>query len=32
MVDSAASGYAYVLRKILSLYGLRLENGDYTFQ
>lgn len=32
MVDSATSGYAYVLRKILGLYGLRLENGDYTFQ
>lgn len=32
MVDAATSGYAYVLRKILSLYGLNLENGDYTFQ
>lgn len=32
MVDSATSGYAYALRKVLSLYGLRLENGDYTFQ
>lgn len=32
MVDNAVSGYAYVLRKVLSLYGLRLENGDYTFQ
>ncbi|KAK5119640.1 hypothetical protein LTR85_007469 [Meristemomyces frigidus] len=32
MVDNAASGYAYVLRKVLSLYGLRLENGDYSFQ
>ena len=32
IVDSPVSGYAYILRKILSLYGLRLENGDYTFQ
>jgi len=32
MVDSATSGYAYALRKILSLYGLKLENGDYSFQ
>ena len=32
IVDSPISGYAYVLRKVLSLYGLRLENGDYTFQ
>ena len=32
MVDSATSGYPFVLRKILSLYGLNLENGDYTFQ
>lgn len=32
MVDSATSGYAYVLRKVLGLYGLKLENGDYTFQ
>lgn len=32
MVDSATSGYAYALRKVLSLYGLRLESGDYTFQ
>ena len=32
IVDSPVSGYAYVLRKVLSLYGLRLENGDYTFQ
>ncbi|KAF4550122.1 Hypothetical protein D9617_18g033130 [Elsinoe fawcettii] len=31
MVDSATSGYAYLLRKILSLYGLRLENNDYSF-
>lgn len=32
MVDSPVSGYAYILRKVLSLYGLRLENGDYDFQ
>jgi len=32
MVDSATSGYAYVLRKVLGLYGLKLEDGDYTFQ
>lgn len=32
MVDSATSGYAYVLRKLLGLYGLDLERGDYTFQ
>ncbi|PNS17025.1 hypothetical protein CAC42_4989 [Sphaceloma murrayae] len=31
MVDSATSGYAFLLGKVLSLYGLRLENGDYTF-
>ncbi|PSK40064.1 hypothetical protein B9Z65_8004 [Elsinoe australis] len=31
IVDSATSGYAFLLRKILSLYGLRLEAGDYTF-
>lgn len=30
MVDNAVSGYAYLLRKILSLYGLVL-NTDYTF-
>lgn len=32
MVDSALSGYAYVLRKVLGLYGLDLERGDYSFQ
>ncbi|KAK3623779.1 hypothetical protein LTR56_021432 [Elasticomyces elasticus] len=32
MVDSPVSGYAYILRKVLSLYGLYLENSDYTFQ
>ncbi|CAG8962270.1 hypothetical protein HYFRA_00005325 [Hymenoscyphus fraxineus] len=32
IVDSPTSGYAYILRKTLSLYGLRLENGDYFFQ
>lgn len=31
-VDSPTSGYAYALRRVLSLYGLRLENGDYTFE
>lgn len=31
MVDNATSGYAYLLRKILSLYGLVLGT-DYTFQ
>ena len=32
MVDSPVSGYAYILREVLSLYGLYLENNDYTFQ
>ncbi|KAK6415769.1 hypothetical protein LTR95_017543, partial [Oleoguttula sp. CCFEE 5521] len=32
MVDSPVSGYAFILRKVLSSYGLYLENGDYTFQ
>lgn len=31
MVDNATSGYAYLLRKILSLFGLVLGT-DYTFQ
>ena len=31
MVDNATSGYAYLLRKILGLYGLVLGT-DYTFQ
>ena len=31
MVDSPVSGYAYLLRKILSLYGLNVRT-DYTFQ
>ena len=31
MVDNPTSGYAYILRKILSLYGLVL-GLDYTFQ
>lgn len=31
MVDSATSGYAYALRKLLSLYGLELYS-DYYFQ
>lgn len=31
MVDSPTSGYAYVLRKILEIYGLKLENGDFSF-
>ena len=29
-VDNATSGYAYILRKILGLYGLQLAT-DYTF-
>ncbi|KAK9774908.1 hypothetical protein SCAR479_08463 [Seiridium cardinale] len=32
IVDSPVSGYAYILRKVLSLYGFRLENDDYYFQ
>lgn len=32
MVDSPVSGYAYILRKVLSLYGLQLQDGDYDFQ
>ena len=32
IVDSPVSGYAYILRKILSANGLNLENGDYIFQ
>lgn len=32
IVDSPVSGYAYILRKVLSLYGLSLDNGDYYFQ
>jgi len=32
MVDAANSGYAYALQKVLSLYGLRLANGDFSFQ
>jgi len=31
IVDSAASGYSFLLRKILGLYGLQLGT-DYTFQ
>ncbi|KAI0154626.1 periplasmic binding protein-like II [Xylariaceae sp. FL1272] len=31
IVDSPASGYAYLLRKILSSFGLLLGNGDYSF-
>ena len=31
MVDSGTSGYAYLLRKVLSLYGLTLGT-DYAFQ
>ncbi|PQE07750.1 pe_pgrs family protein [Rutstroemia sp. NJR-2017a BVV2] len=31
IVDSAVSGYAYLLQKILSQYGLWLANGDYSF-
>ena len=32
MVDSPVSGYAFILRKVLALHGLLLENGDYSFQ
>lgn len=32
IVDSPVSGYAYILRKVLSTFGLELQNGDYTFQ
>ena len=32
MVDSPVSGYAYIIRKVLSLFGLYLEDGDYSFQ
>lgn len=31
IVDSATSGYSYILQKILALYGLHLANGDYNF-
>jgi ABC-type nitrate/sulfonate/bicarbonate transport system substrate-binding protein len=31
IVDSPTSGYVYLLRTILSTYGLELENGDYWF-
>ncbi|KAF2222835.1 hypothetical protein BDZ85DRAFT_262542 [Elsinoe ampelina] len=31
LVDSPVSGFAYLVRKILSLYGLRIESGDYNF-
>ena len=32
IVDSPVSGFAYVLQKALSLFGLRLSNNDYAFQ
>lgn len=32
IVDSPVSGYAYILHKVLSAFGLELQNGDYTFQ
>lgn len=32
IVDSPVSGYAYILRRVLSAFGLELQNGDYTFQ
>ena len=32
IVDSPFSGFAYVLQKLLSLFGLRLSNNDYAFQ
>ncbi|KAM0168230.1 hypothetical protein ACHAPF_011204 [Botrytis cinerea] len=31
IVDSPVSGYAYLLQKVLSEYGLYLSNGDYYF-
>ena len=31
IVDSPVSGYAYLLRKVLSAHGLELANGDYYF-
>lgn len=31
IVDSPLSGYAYLLRKVLSANGLNLEDGDYYF-
>ncbi|KAF4547891.1 Hypothetical protein D9617_34g040710 [Elsinoe fawcettii] len=31
LVDSPVSGFAYLVRKILSLYGLDLDRGDYNF-
>jgi ABC-type nitrate/sulfonate/bicarbonate transport system substrate-binding protein len=31
IVDSPVSGYAYLLRKLLSASGLELANGDYYF-
>jgi ABC-type nitrate/sulfonate/bicarbonate transport system substrate-binding protein len=31
IVDSPVSGYAYLLRAVLSSHGLELENGDYFF-
>ncbi|KAH8890364.1 periplasmic binding protein-like II [Thozetella sp. PMI_491] len=31
IVDSPVSGYAYLLRKVLSANGLELANGDYYF-
>ena len=32
IVDSPLSGYAYILQKVLSIYGLTLAHGDYFFQ
>ena len=32
IVDSPVSGFSYIIRKVLSLYGLYLEDGDYSFQ
>ncbi|KAI0752506.1 hypothetical protein C8Q80DRAFT_1267051 [Daedaleopsis nitida] len=32
IVDSPASGYSFLLRHVLSTFGLELANGDYFFQ
>ena len=32
IVDSPVSGFAYILQKVLSLYGLNIADGDYFFQ
>lgn len=32
IVDSPVSGFSYIIRKVLSLFGLYLEDGDYSFK